>query len=575
MKKVLLSLLAVVTATVGSAQVIFNVLDPASIEGDYSFEAASWGETPDLTLPANRVQGLVEIVDDGTAGDSLGCQALSNSLDVAGKVAMVYRGDCEFGDKALNADVAGAIAVIIVNNEPGEPIPMAAGTNGNNVDVPVIMIGQSTGAMIRAELDAGNPVEVFIGNKLNLFDYDFGIYNKDIVHTGKTSIPSLLAQNGSEFSYVPAAWVFNYGAIDQTDGIFNVVVEFGGSEVYNESATALSIDSGDSLYVSLPEFSMTTYDPGLYTITYTTSLAGNTDEYPGDNEVVTSFHINDNQKYANARVDATGDLIAGDGLRAQDAASFAACIVFSDANASRLAVDGIDFAISKSGDESIAGEYVYTSVWQWGPFDDLDDPAFGSAEITFVGDGEYSFDNGEVGGEYVSTTLRNADGDFILLEDNTRYIFCAESDNADVYFSFDSNTNYYRNIDFINRQPYMLIKTTDFGLGFTDYYGTPAIAAKFIDPATVGLAHQDDLVEVTPFPNPAKNVITIPLQNLEGAATLQVIDVAGRTVLTENVTLNASQTLSVDLSSLTNGTYTFNMNFEDGKASTFRVVVNK
>jgi hypothetical protein len=54
---------------------------------------------------------------DATAADSLACNAVTS--DVNGKIAVLYRGDCQFGVKAKNAQDAGAIAVIIINNVPG------------------------------------------------------------------------------------------------------------------------------------------------------------------------------------------------------------------------------------------------------------------------------------------------------------------------------------------------------------------------------------------------------------------------------------------------------------------------
>ena len=73
-----------------------------------------WGMNPDLNDPANLVQAFAVIVDDGTTQDSLGCGALVNGSDITGKIAIVYRGDCEFGAKALNAQNAGAVALAAV-----------------------------------------------------------------------------------------------------------------------------------------------------------------------------------------------------------------------------------------------------------------------------------------------------------------------------------------------------------------------------------------------------------------------------------------------------------------------------
>lgn len=104
------------------------------------------------------------LVSDGTAADSLGCIALVNGVDVSGKIAVVYRGTCEFGNKALNAQNAGAIGVVVINNAAGT-MDMAAGTNGPSVTIPVAMISNANGALLKAQLDANETVRGILGTK--------------------------------------------------------------------------------------------------------------------------------------------------------------------------------------------------------------------------------------------------------------------------------------------------------------------------------------------------------------------------------------------------------------------------
>jgi hypothetical protein len=77
-----------------------------------------------------------------------GCTAISTPL--AGKVALIDRGTCEFSTKALNAQNAGATAVIIANNQGGTAIfTMAAGSVANRVRIPAVMVSQDDGATLR------------------------------------------------------------------------------------------------------------------------------------------------------------------------------------------------------------------------------------------------------------------------------------------------------------------------------------------------------------------------------------------------------------------------------------------
>jgi len=67
----------------------------------------------------------------------------------SGKLALIDRGTCSFSQKVANAKAAGAIAVVIINNVAGDPIPMAR-TAGFDDDLPAVMISQNDGAALRS-----------------------------------------------------------------------------------------------------------------------------------------------------------------------------------------------------------------------------------------------------------------------------------------------------------------------------------------------------------------------------------------------------------------------------------------
>jgi len=126
---------------------VLQIDEPAASAGDYRVRGASWGEP----LADPGVQGSLELVSDGSGAPELGCAALTGFT--AGNIALVRRGGCEFGTKALNAENAGATGVIIVNNEGGNgTIDMGAGIDGGSVTIPAAMIGNSDGDLIIADL---------------------------------------------------------------------------------------------------------------------------------------------------------------------------------------------------------------------------------------------------------------------------------------------------------------------------------------------------------------------------------------------------------------------------------------
>lgn len=153
---------------------------PANIAGEY--EAGS-GFGGDHTLVG--VTGDLELVDDGVDTSSDGCTAINGFT--AGNVALIDRGACEFGDKALNAQNAGASAVIIVNNQGDSPMGMAAGTNGGSVTIPTLSLGQSDGQTLKDELANGvNITARRVGvdrdsdfdNGIIIHEYGHGISNR-------------------------------------------------------------------------------------------------------------------------------------------------------------------------------------------------------------------------------------------------------------------------------------------------------------------------------------------------------------------------------------------------------------
>jgi hypothetical protein len=111
--------------------------------------ASGWGADPE----SNWWRGEALASNDGSANPILGCNPYTNDSLMNGKIAVVRRGSCQFGTKALRAQQAGAIACIIMNDEPGV-IPMAPGDDGSQVSIPVFMISQSDGdALLNLMID--------------------------------------------------------------------------------------------------------------------------------------------------------------------------------------------------------------------------------------------------------------------------------------------------------------------------------------------------------------------------------------------------------------------------------------
>ncbi len=573
MKKLLLSFVAIAMASIGVAQVSFLVLDPSSNSGGYAIAetGTGWG-VPDLNDPNNSVSGTMVLVDDGDSDPLIareGCTPLSNGAAVSGNIAVIWRGNCEFGTKALNAQNAGAIAVVIVNND-GEPTSMGAGADGGSVNIPVIMISTNTGNLLLSEITAGT-ADCFIGNKFGFFDNDLRMAQKDILRARQFATPSALAQDDTEFSVNSGSWIYNVGINDQTDVVLTCEVTGPGvTGTHLESSTPINLVAGDSIFIPLPPFSQGNYPEEYYTVEYSvTSHAGDDDE--SDNSLNADFMITD-KEYAISRLDATTkEAIAAQHFQPGTfTAPFYSCIHFSDPNASRRVAHSITFNATSSA-TSIDGEYVTVEGLTWDDAStDINDPNFSMDDINDIAFGEYEYAADD---QDVPITVMFEEP--FLMEDDVHYLFCVTTGSQDVFFGYDNALDYDRNIT--NDGHVVSVNRSGnnwFGLGF----GTDLAAALILnteDATWLGVDDEQPELELeAAYPNPAVNEITVPLNGISGQGQLNIVDLTGKTVLSQAVNLNDSQ-LKVDITNISGGMYVFNLNLENGQNTSFNVVVSK
>jgi len=589
MKKLLLTIVLAGTAMWSQAQVIFAVQSPAGIAGNYEFTwadpAGGWG-TPNFLTPGTFVQGDLMLADDGASGtnaqgypsSATGCSPITNNL--AGKIAVVFRydgvsvGSCEFGLKAKNCQDAGAIGVVIINREAGV-IEMGSGADGANVTIPVAFVSDATGATLYNEMQNGT-VNVLFGNKTGLYDDDAGIMAGTTLISKASGVVSQIAQNASEFNFEIGTQVSNYGLNDQDNISVNATITGPSGEVYNQTVGPIAIVSGDSVQIipggafEFPAFSLATYAAGRYTLTYTVDL-GIADEYDADNTISSDFVVND-KIYALATMDATeGDVpVSNNGYRPSDNTnSFSACIVFRDPNASRLGAEGLYFSAMGSAVD-LTGEEISLYLYRWDDaFADLNDANLAFDALTPVASGFYYYP-----GDYQDSTVYGSFTNQVILEDDARYLACIQTFNLDVFLGFDTKANYLWNEAYY-LQPLTPIEndaTLTTGGWFASGFGAdvvPAIGLKVFNEAELGI-NESATISGSVYPNPATENISISL-NAEGAAVLNITDLAGRTVKTTDINL-ANGTADMNISDLNSGAYIFNVTFEDGKTAQFNVV---
>ncbi|CDF77874.1 glycoside hydrolase (GHnc) [Formosa agariphila KMM 3901] len=132
-----------------------TVNSPSEIANRNVAETADFG-------PRNTVTGDLVMASDGSASPYEACGRITNNAEVKGKIALIYRGNCGFIDKVKYVQDAGAIGVVVINNEAGAPIGMGGTDTNNAITIPSVMISMSAGSDIRSAIDSGDTVNVKI-----------------------------------------------------------------------------------------------------------------------------------------------------------------------------------------------------------------------------------------------------------------------------------------------------------------------------------------------------------------------------------------------------------------------------
>ncbi len=101
----------------------------------------------DLTAP---LEVVTEGATNSVTGLSTACAALTPG-SLAGEIALISRGACTFSTKIRNAQAAGALAVLVVNNVAGDPTAMGSDGTPDQPTVPAYMVGLADGLVLKTK----------------------------------------------------------------------------------------------------------------------------------------------------------------------------------------------------------------------------------------------------------------------------------------------------------------------------------------------------------------------------------------------------------------------------------------
>src|SRR5262249_20128104 len=121
------------------------------------------GVTGGFAKVSSNLTAPLGVVLSGTAL-STACSALPTG-SLSGKIGLISRGACTFSTKIRNAEAAGALATIVVNNVAGDAIAMGQDGTPGQPTKPAYMVAIAS----RAALMAANGQSTTISSTLKYF----------------------------------------------------------------------------------------------------------------------------------------------------------------------------------------------------------------------------------------------------------------------------------------------------------------------------------------------------------------------------------------------------------------------
>jgi hypothetical protein len=201
------------------------------------------------------VSGNLVRLEDDTDPVNDGCESVINGGDLVGKIAIIDRGACNFTQKAVNAQNAGAIAVIIANNKDGDATITMSGDD-ETITIASMMVSENEGAAIYALLAANETVSIDIfKNDLSRVFKDSSWDNAIVAHEWGHYISNRLVGNSSGLSNNQA------GSMGEGFGDFHALL--------------LASDADDNLVVGNED-----YAGGYGDTTYVASFVTGIRQYP-------------------------------------------------------------------------------------------------------------------------------------------------------------------------------------------------------------------------------------------------------------------------------------------------------
>jgi hypothetical protein len=622
--KVLVLFMTVFTTILSYGQAVFEIETPESIKGFYTIGLGdstinSFWENGSIAKKA--VTANLALVDKGD--DSLAINALKT--DFTGKIAVLYRGSQSFQAKALFAQNAGALAVIIINNDKANPdaaLGMTASTK-TGVTIPAISISLNSGIKISNVLRSGETVTGYIGGKkANKNDIKLDV-NFALTPARLTNVTALVQQDDVVDSL--GIVVINNGSETQDSILCEVLIKFGADTlhhdfkgvIYRDSVldiNGIKVDSilttinpGKSIgYITFEPFkNKENLKPGKYTLTYSafSTIKGKEDQFKTDNTITIPFVINDTI-YSPVSIENWNQYLFKDTVRDNNGkpklpitfiydtirhknvpfftsffqpsvtfTSYGQCLVFRDANASRIKGTGMTFVpwlynATTEKEVPLKDEPFKINVFEWADnFSGFADTLKFNNLIPLVSDQIFVSQNTRSWG-YENVKF----DDEVLFENDKRYLVCVQSSSPNVRFAFDTlTTSLDARTRFYDQPLNMTIrdgsyKSVGFGLD-----KIPSITLNVKERTSSIGELEDTKNNVIVYPNPANTFVNVSYKLTSTAQPVEVsvTDITGKVVYFSKV-VNSSVGTNVfgfDTETFNDGIYVVKVSSNEGNST--------
>lgn len=536
--------------TLNAQDQTFEINAPDGLSGsgfDFGQAGDGWGGT--MTVGESVTGNLVFVESDTLAGDlagdtpEQGCVELLNGADVAGNIAIVWRGSCFFSDKVWWAQEAGAAAVVICNNQPGAGvINLGAGGDFAGLDtIPTGMINFELCTEIQETVDGGTDVNVTIGVQEFVQLTSATTTQTPIGNvTPLDSMSVVLFNSVDEDAEAEVTWSITAPSGAVTDITTGGTIGIAGARFFPDPGTAYT---PSEVGVHTVECSNNLND-----ITLSQTFIITEDVFGIDNGETTGDVGGSNEAF----VETYGSIYDygyqfSTGATTVDVTDF----TFGLGNWAEISTDAqgsVDFTIVvyNADPDGDGVPNVFNS------YDEFDAP---------LGFTIYSATGEEVDGETVTTPFIS---DLVLPAEGHYFVFLqynglAVANGVSPQYLIGGNQEIY---PFTNTR--LILDQWYTGWGGSARPIMRLTAPEFESNTVEVLA--DNAVTISPNPTSAELNVNLDLENVSSEVNIQIIDVAARAILTDKASNIQEGTLSFDVSNFAAGTYFIQVITDEGSA---------